>query len=274
MTNEDKYKVWRYQPSLSSRDTTTGWRGMEWDSGEEIEMIIFPRGASGFYTPAGWYGRVDALGWAADPVAEFDHIVHGSDRYEVKYFHKIADGDNFVRRDIALTLIPLWQQSPSSSATWKTGPNDPRERTKTWLDTYLDADHTWITKDDDSTAASWAVMFSNPPHYTLQMEFRGSAPVHGLFTIDMPNSEPVADAKGVTVGYGEHVPIHVVSMDSSGCSGEVLQWKMLAELRYVFENYMPGSQRTLETTRSEDRDLGSMKLYDRVYVLEYRRDTT
>ena len=135
------YKVKRRKITLAAtRDPTTGWRiPPDWAE-TDIEMIITPRGQAGFYTPAGYYGRIEALGQCADPVSEFDQILAGdSRRWEVQAAVEIWDGDNFIRRDCALVKLPLYEASPAVAIWTKTRPKDARERMKDYIDGYAGA---------------------------------------------------------------------------------------------------------------------------------------
>ena len=266
------YTVTRCEPVFTaSRDSPTGWRVIEDWAETEVEMIIIPRGEAGFRTPVGYHGQITDLGMAADPVAEFNHIVWGSRRYEVKYIKVIKDGDNFIRRDIALVELPLFQEMPQT-ATWKTGPDDARSKVKDYLDLRVTASN--LTKNDGSTQISYAVIFENPP-YHLRHEYRASSsPVQGLYVVGSPATETLLGASTSPLGYEEHVPIHVATMDSTGCGGEQLRWKMNAELRNVVETYQIGSNTNLLRQRDQTINLGSDPLYDTTWDLSYRRSTT
>jgi hypothetical protein len=166
----------------------------------------------------------------------------------------------------------LWEAAPAA-ATWQGTPDDSRYRTKDWLDTYANVDHTWITKNDGVTAASFAVIFSHPPYY-LRHEFRAAAnPVQGLYVIDHPTSTPLYGTQGI-YGYDESVPIHIYTVDSSACSGDPLSWAMAKELRYIAETYDEGSYRAVETMQGQPEQLGSMTLYHITCTLSYRRGLT
>jgi len=131
-----------------------------------------------------------------------------------------------------------------------------------------------ITKNDDETEAPWAIIYKDPP-YPLQLEFRApSNPVAGLYVVDDPTSTPLMCGSKTPFGYEEHVPIHICTVDSTDVTGTVLQWKMEHELRYVCQEHPEGSRYTLELVRSDNRALGSMMLYDKIFMINYRRLTT
>jgi len=257
-----------------TRDTTTGWRPVDYSNEDTIEMINLGKGVTVMNLGAGQYARVAEVGQTADVVKEGDQIIHQGTYYHAEYVREVyAPGDNFHHRDVGLVRLPMYEASPDSTATWGTSPNDACERTKTWIDTY--ARDSEILKDDGSTQASWACIFSDPP-YPLSREFRASsAPVQGLYTVDLPNTSSMMDAvTQAPYGYEEKMPIHVVTITSSGCSARQLSWRMQKELRHVFQDYPTGSLRSPASTRPTPVYLGSMILYDIAYLLNYRRDTT
>lgn len=264
------YSVKRLEPVLGPRDSVTGLKGITW-SESTIEMKIVKRGAAGFTTPAGYYGRIEFYGWCCDPVFEFEQIVHESDRYEIKYVHENWDGDNFLWRDCALTLMSIYEATPGS-ATWKTGPDDPRSKVKDYLDLRVaDAN---LTKDDGATQASWAAIFKSDK-YRLAWEFRAaSSPVQGLYVVGQPDSTPLLSGSATPRGYEEVVPIDVCAVDSEDCGGEQLMWKMDAELRRVVETYEIGSTCNFTRRAPNTVSLGSDTLYNITWFLKYRRGLT
>lgn len=234
-------------------------------------MKIIKRGATGFITPAGYIGKIEFYGWVCDPVYEFEHIIHQSNRYEIKYVFLNWEGDNFLWRDCALTLMPLYESTPGS-ATWKTSPDDPRSKVKAYLDLRVtDAN---LTKDDDATQASWAAIFESS-RYRLAWEFRAaSSPVQGLYVVGQPTSVPLLGASRSPYGYEETLPIHVCAVNSKDCGGEQLMWKMDAELRSIVQDFEIGSACNFTTRTPNTMSLGSDILYNITWDLQYRRGLT
>lgn len=250
--------------SLGSRDSTTGHRLPSY-SESTIKAVGTPQGGHFNIQGVGVYAREDRMFTAASPANVGDQIKEGTRYYEVKTKQQFKLLDSHLFYAYQCHELPLWQGAVET-ATWKTSPNDPRERTKTWLDTHVDADHNWITKNDNSALASWACAFKPLP-YPMELEFRApSAPVQGLYVIGQPTSE-----LKLGVRYMEYVPISIYTVDSEDCAGDPLSWKMEAELRYVAENKPHGSLRTLETRSGEVINLGSTQLYHIPTVLNYRR---
>jgi len=266
-------EVTRRALSLGARDSWSGWRAKNWSDPEDpeskIEMVIVKRGAHQLASLAGVYPVLDAAGLTADPVSVGDQILDKQNNYwDVETVQPHYWLDSFVYRVCNMNHARLYQADPGSTTWSKTRASDTRYRTKVWLETRLrDAQ---ITKDDDSTEADYAVIFNEPP-YPLHLEFRGDSDMEGLFVIDQPASTPLHDADQIIRDYTDHVPIHVLTVDSTGCTGTALQHKMIAELQYIAETYPEGSQRGLERRNKHDRDLGGMWLYDAEYVLSYTR---
>lgn len=420
--------VTRRAITFYNRDSTTGWR-LPTYSTSTIKMLIIPRGSTKMIKAAGTYPLTDAVGLTNTAVADMDQVLANSIYYEIKAVEEIySTPDTVEYYRCNLNKLPLWEAAPAS-ATWKTSPNDPRERTKTWIDAY--ARNAQITKNDGSTPAAWATIFENPP-YSLRQELRttsqfqyyitgddayamtfganwdaqtftvgssghtinlvklklgkigspgtftvsiratdgsghptgadltsgsinanilpaytacewkdipltdydlsantkyaivmrapsgspgdevarrmdetsptyaggcievstdsGSSwasqsgydfmfeehfgPVQGLYVIGQSNSTSMLDCDQSAYGYVEHVPIRICTVDGTDVTGTALQWKMEAELRYVFETYPSGTWRSLSFMRSLDHALGGMWLYDREYELNYERETT
>ena len=267
-------KVTRYPYTLGARSTVTGWRQPTLGAADTIDMLIAPRGSREYHTPAGYRGSLDALGMTADVVTPYDHVVTPDGRrYEAKYVHEVWELDNFNRRDCALADISdLYEALSSSTATWKTAPDDPRSRAKAWIDT--NARDAQLLKDDGVTQAAWATIFASPP-YPLTLEFRGTSHVQGLYAVDVPTSTAHIDAMTwAPYAYTERVPITAVTVDSTGCSGHQLNYRMTAELRYCFESFPTGSILTPGGQQPRTVELGGMPLYMTECLLEYQRDTT
>lgn len=270
------FNVSRYELSLGahdSRDAWRGWRPKSYGAAETIEMPIIPRGATKLSSIAGIYPILDAAGLTADPVAVGDRIKDSDSKYwDVEIVKPVYWGASFVYRECHLNKASMFE-ADFGTVTWdKTRASDSRYRTKYWMEQRLRA--TQITKDDDSTQADYAVMF-NEPNYPLELEFRhATSPVQGLYVIDEANDTPLRSGDQIIRNYEAHVPIHIMTVNSTGCSGDALKHKMLAELQYICQEYSTGSQRNLSERRKVDRDLGGMQLFDTVYELSYVRSAT
>ena len=80
--------------------------------------------------------------------------------------------------------------------------DDARDRTKVFIDTYVtDAN---ITKDDDTSEASWTCMYAHP-NYPLTRLYYNPKNVDGVYFIDTPSTTAIADWKHETYAYDEVV---------------------------------------------------------------------
>jgi len=156
--------VTRREISLGARGSTTGWCSIIDPPPETtIECVPLPRGATFRYESIGVYASVQNTFLTADPVNVYDQLKPSDGKYyEVQTVQEHWLLDSFVFRELQCTEMPLWQSPPSTSATWKTSPTDPRSRTKTWIDTYVR--DTSIRKDDGVSPANWVCMFADPPY--------------------------------------------------------------------------------------------------------------
>lgn len=147
---------------------------------------------------------------------------------------------------------------------------DARQRTKTYLDTYLSDSN--LTKDDGTSKASYIVAFGMPDYSIIRI-FKDKQ-IDLIFTVGEPNSTPLRNYDLSPYGYEEHVPIQIFCINKSGITGTKLKWKAEAELRRITEAYPTGSERSLERRGDRDERLGSTILYSTEFMLTYRRDTT
>jgi len=227
-------------------------------------MIILPKGSSLLVLGMGFYARHTLSGFTQDAVLEGDEILDSaSNYYEIKSIQEIYMGNTFIYRECELTKLPIHYDMPTTYGTAPTV-QDPRQRSKVWLDTYLIAGN--LTKDDNSTPASYITCWHDPPYPISQvLQTKG---VDCVFSIATPNSEGLP----VGVGYIEHVPITVFTIDKTGISGNKLRWKAEAELRRIAETYPTGSLRgPWERMENTEQNLGSITLYSVKYVLPYKR---
>jgi len=149
---------------------------------------------------------------------------------------------------------------------------DPRERTITWLETNdVPAN---ITKDNDTTAASYIYQFEKPT-YPLSRVFFDPKNVDGIYTICTPTSVPLEDWKHEVYAYIETVPIEISCVSKQGITGDILRWKMEKELRRIAEVYsnVAGSfcVRNLHRMTPKEEPYGRLKVFSVRYELEYKR---
>jgi len=237
-------------------------------------MPIISRALTRTILPPGIYPYFDAVGLTNETAVVAGDIIADAD---TKYFrvegvkpHKVGDKTAFY--ECQLSHQRVYAFGPAS-ATWsKTRPQPPQRRMKTYIDTYARAAQ--ITKDDDSTAATFAMIWENPP-YPLYQEFRATAnAVFGLYVVGEPNTTPLPGMLQTPYGFKEEVPVHVCTVNTVDYAGATLQWKMEAELRYVVQQNPGGSLLTLNRRASHDRMVGSVWMYDNEWVITYKRDLT
>ena len=148
--------------------------------------------------------------------------------------------------------------------------DDPRYRTKDYLQTYLTAGN--LTKDDDATPISFIVAFGEPD-YPITKVFLTKG-IDLVFSIGDPTSTAEIDTDQVPWGYEERLPITVTAINKTGITGEKLRQKAINELRRVTQEHPTGSQRAMVEERPDEQRLGSTVLYQQTFILNYRRDTT
>jgi len=272
------FDIVRYAITYGARDGWNGWRTITWTQTTTEDAIIVPKGITLASRIAGLYPRLDAVALTKSTFAVGDFLRHTEGvipvYYEVQGIKDLypLDSATLVWRELELSQVTMHEAKPGATTWTKTRSEDPRHKIKDWIDGY--ARSAQITKDNDSTQATWACIFSNPP-YPLSAEFRAAASaVQGLYVVDNPNSTPVVGHDKYIEGYIEHVPTHIITVDSTACNGTALQWKMVEELRYVNETYPFGSCLLMESQRPHDIDIGGMMLHDCEWTLQYERNTT
>lgn len=151
--------------------------------------------------------------------------------------------------------------------------NDPRERTRTWLTTYLR--QTQLTWDNDTTSLTFISQFANPPFYYIDNLLFGNKDIDIVYTVQKPSTDPLFDGDGTIYGYVERVPVWIQCADKKqGRDGNKILWKAEAELRYISETYPMGSFRGLSRSRDITQSFSTWTLLGTEYILAYERDTT
>jgi len=247
--------VTRRELSLGSLDSVTGWYAKNFDD-STIKMVIRPRGQSVIGLPVGQYAKYDVTGFVVDVVEEGDEIVDAQGSYyEIKAVEEEWFLDSFSHRVCNLVKVPIHYDMPASYGTPPTV-QDARQRTKVYLDAYLDEEELGVT---------FITCWANPP-YPLKRVFVTKG-VDLVFCIGTPDSV----ALPVGVGYIENVPITIFAIDKTSVMGNKLRWKAEAELRRIVETYPLGSLRTLTRMRDNEQNLGSTTLYSVTDDLRYKR---
>lgn len=154
---------------------------------------------------------------------------------------------------------------------------DPRSGMKTYLDTYWTGSN--VTLDDGVTGAAWHVMWGKPLEDLHELFLEKNIDV--LLTVE--EGEParaLLDVEHTPYGYEMTTPVRAWCIDkydtswSQTITGTILKGKVEMELRNVLETYPTGSQYTIESSRSLDRELGGDRIYGLEFLVSYRRSTT
>lgn len=256
------FNVTRRALSLGSQDSVTGWYSKSFTD-TTIEVIILPKGATFMALGMGFYAKYNLTGYTQDVVLEGDEIKDAANNYyEVKTIQENYVGDTFLFRELELTKLPMHYDMPASYGTAPTV-QDPRQRTKVWLDNYLVAGN--LTKNDNTTNASYITCWADPP-YPISKVFQTKG-VDLVYTVATPNTE----ALPLSIGYLENMPISIYTIDKTDISGDKLRWKAEEELRRIAQEYPLGSLRNLDRMSDNKKSLGSTTLYSVTYNLKYKR---
>jgi hypothetical protein len=264
--------VTRRALSLGSQDTITGWYAKSFAE-TSIDMVIVPKAMQQLALSMGSYVRTDAVGFTRHTVEVGDQA---KDAYNIYYDVATVEsnymGATLMHHKCDLVKLPLYADRPSTSGTWPTV-NDPRYRTKLFLDTYVTA--TNLKKDNGSTNAAY-ITCMGMADYPIQHVFLGSKNVDLVFSIDEPTSEPLVSHDQTPYGYREQVPITVFALDKSGITAVRLVWAAVQELRRIAAENPWGSLRTIKQMKPNPVGLSDVttSMWSTQVLLTYTRDTT
>jgi hypothetical protein len=160
---------------------------------------------------------------------------------------------------------------------------DPRSRTKTWLDYYIDVTPGTATRlgnlllDDAATAPQLLMQYAKP-NYDLDRIMlpttQGGKGYDLVYNVYTPESTPLHTWNHQTYGYIEKVTIEPAAMTKTGLTGTTLRWQAEQELRRITETYAGGSLgalRRFQRMSDSEEPLGALRLYSVKYELEYKR---
>lgn len=264
------FSVTRRELQLGAADTVTGWYAPTFAE-TTIEMAVIPKAMRQIALSAGFYPHYEVSGFHCDPVTEGDEIIDLFGKYyEVELTSPNNLGDSLVYYESNLTKLPIHYDMPTTYGTGATV-EDPRHRTKDYLDTYFASLPISLLKND-GTAAAHAVSWANPP-YPVKTVFVTKG-VDLVYSIGKGASTALIGGDKYAYGYNEKVPITVQAIDKTGISGDNLMWQGERQLRRVVEAYPLGSLRNLETATPKTLSLGSTTLYSVECVMEYQRNLT
>lgn len=247
--------VTRRKLSLGDADAVTGVYEKTW-SEYTVKSLFVTRGANKTALSMGTFVRLDAVMRTADPVDEGDEVQHANgDYYEVETVKPEYLGDSFWFRECDLTRLPMHDLTYLDTSP---SVNDARYNTKVYWNTYIEGAN--LNNHNHLVCYSGA-------DYPITRVFKDKN-IHIVFTVDSPSSTPLIGHDRAPYGYEEHVPTHVLTLNTE------LNHLAEAELRRVAETYPSGSQRSLERRSSTVHNFGGTNVYDTEFVLKYRRDTT
>lgn len=124
-----------------------------------------------------------------------------------------------------------------------------------------------LTKDNDTTKASFDVMYAYP-NYPLKLEFfAATSPVDLLFLVDTP----VVRTATVKKRYVESIPVTIACIDKTGITGTKLRWKAEKELRRVIKLFPLGSFQSMDRSEPNDQRFGSTIIHSITLTANIRR---
>lgn len=263
------FSVTRRELQLGAADTVTGWYAKNWAE-TQIEMAVIPRAMRSIALSAGFYPHYEVSGFHLDPVVEGDEVKDSfGNYYEVELVAPNPFGDSLVYYECSLTKLPIHYDMPTTYGTGATV-EDPRHRTKDYLDTYLLAAN--LKENDGATPATFITCWADPP-YPIKTVFVTKG-VDLVYSIDRGTTTAELGHDKYPIHYKEKVPISIQTIDKTGIGGHNLVWQGERELRRVTEVYPLGSLRSLETIEPNPQRLGSTTLYSLKCVMGYMRNLT
>lgn len=272
----DRFDVTKRTLTLGAVDATTGWYSKSFtEDSTDQEMIILRKGEYSNFGGCGFFATYDYTGFSLEPYKPYDEL---SQSFEgvTRYFRVLnvdpqAVGTDLVYYKYNLAEISLHADQPSTSGTWNTTQNDPRERTKTWLEAYLS--DAAILKDDNATQADWICQFAFP-EYNIDRIFDDK-------TIDLIVSVEALDGIALYLHSGaniyafkENIRIHFNAVDKTGITAVNLLDKAKQEFykELNLHGKIAGSFRMSETHKDNPVRMSNGQLLYGFYVdLSYKR---
>jgi len=249
--------VTRRRLTLTARDSITGWYGKRFVDCT-IPMVIIPRASTRVLIAAGTHARNDAVGLTPDVARRGDEIKDAFGKYwRVKGVTDIPFGDSASHGLCDLAMLPMHGLSYTVKSP---SVDDARYLTKDYWDDNIEY---------GNLECSYIVCYSGAD-YPLDRVFLDKH-IRIVFAIDSP--DPATPMKGHdqdAYGYEEHVPTHILTLDTE------LNHLAETELRRVVEENAvgTGSQRELERRSETVHNFGGLPIYDTKQVLTYNRDLT
>ena len=262
------FNVTRRELQLGAADTVTGWYAPSFVE-TTIEAAIIPKAMRSIALRAGFYPHYEVSGFHIDPITEGDELIDlAGTYYEVETTEPYYIGDSLGYYESNLTKLAIHYDMPTTYGTGATV-EDPRYRTKDYLDTYVAPA---LITDNSGLIATWITCWANPP-YPIKTVFVTKG-VDLIYSIGKGTSAPLIGHDKYAWGYEEKMPITISAIDKTGISGDNIMWKGEQALRYALETYPLGSLRGLETGAEKTQSLGSTTLYSVECAMNYKRDKT
>jgi len=272
MTSAD---VTRRELTLGNIDLITGWYRKTF-ANTIIPGVLLPKGHSFSAHGMGYYARYDWSMFTADVMNEGDQIISAAnDYFEVEGKEPFYWLDQFSHYECALTYLPPFYATRPVTYGIGSTVEDPRHRTKDFLDTYIGAiAATHLTEDDGTAPVNYIVSWADPDYPMARLFNPLEKDLDLVFTVAEPNSEPIPQFDKTPCGFLEHMPIKVFTIDKATITGLNLQWKAAQALREVVTAQPYGSLRTVGKTKPSTLFLGSPTVYSTEFMMDYRRGLT
>ena len=248
--------------TLGAQDAVTGLYALSYSAGSTITMNLAPKGQSMIQTALGYHSKYEMSGVTSAIVCEGDRVEDASGvTYEIKQvaYYPTKRSTAFSYAVCALELLPT--EGLTSTAYTASTVDDPRYRTKVWLDTYLTA----------ASLPAFITAYDNPK-YPITRVFIGKA-IDVVYSIGEPVSTAIYQSDKSIYGYEENVPVTICAIDKN-VKGTVLNWQAETELRKICEDHPFGvnSIRVAGVRRGKTERVGSFVVYSTELTLIYRRD--
>jgi len=142
--------------------------------------------------------------------------------------------------------------------------DDPRFKIKDIIDAMA------LTKDNDSDAATELFMYSDGEEHFEDLFDTYDV----LFLIGPWREVPSRHEANIPHHESYMIPITVVTIDKTGVTGTIMQWKADVGLRALIEaNAQPGSGVRIEIdpdARPTNQRIGGVTIYKTVYTIRYK----
>jgi hypothetical protein len=229
-------------------------------------MMIVPRSMTSTALKCGVYPHYQVSGFHLDPCKEGDEIEDVTGNYYlIETIQPHYFGDSLVYYESNLHKLNIHFDRYGIYGEL-TDPQDPRYRTKVWLDNYLNPDAI-----DDSLTVMWEL-----PEFPLNILMGHTGDTFAvIFCVGKPISTPLLGFKHTPYGYDETVPITIIAVDRTDVMGDKLLWQAESELRRIHEENPigDGTARAFIDSPPRTQKIGGLIIYSVECRLQYLRGT-